>query len=981
MNTASTCPDCGAPIKAGASLCSACLLSAGAVTLPMQPVSTGITALPCEFGGYRLLKKLGAGGMGVVYEAEQVSSGRRLALKVLNQSLDNEEQRQRFLREGRLAATIEHPNSVYVFGTEEIDDVPVIAMELATGGTLRDVLKRRGPLPARDAVDAMLGIIDGLEAAHSRGVLHRDMKPSNCFLTSDGKTLVGDYGLSISQTNNVPDGDQLTRSGMIMGTPAFSPPEQLRGQPLDQRADIYSTGGTLYYLLTGKAPVERTTPVETVAAVLEGSIPNVTTLRPEVPRDLAEVVSRCLAQRPADRFNSYGELRRALLPFSSTAPEPAPLGKRVLAGFIDGQLIFACYYLLISFVPQLSPFSIGAAQSAQSSWMLPVISLIASVLYYALQEARWGATPGKRLCGLCVISQDGARPRWKQAVMRAFIFLGMPLLAMLAMLILLGWMGTPTVHDSVWRNLTVVAGTLVASHSWVLLFIPSFRRRDHAGWHDLLTGIRVVQRRQDVERARIAATPTGSVFSGQNWGPFQPGAVIAEDARWGYDPVLRRAVLLQKRKDLAPSSARRDCARPGRLRWLQGVPDEQDVIWDVWQAPAGRSLPDLVVESRPEWSQVRLWLGDLAIELDHAQKDGTLPPQVSMSHVWITTDGRALLLDEAWPNVNAGTATFDTADMRAVQRFLGEVAELSPRSSRPLHADTLLHGLHHGSFERLSHVSGNLEHLRQKSSVVNHWSRIASVLGPTFVMVVFIIIGARLADRAQNLTWTTSHPNLPPLPRVLKLHRHHHSQSASSEITRQIRLHISGHYQSLWVNGELRPPPQPNGLTSRDGKDLRDIFGTQPVPTDSALAAVDARVAEELAHFDTSIFSELNLKKALPVIALIFFALSALVQLFSIIVSGSPLLMNLIGVAAVTDYQRPAGRLRMIWRWCIGWSPLWLVGAVLGGCGLAGVRVMPHLPEICQVWMPVYLLLVLGALLIPRRSLLDRIAGTTLVSR
>ena len=168
-------------MKPGSTLCAACLLSAGNETLPLQPVSTGIPTLPCVFGGYRLMKKLGAGGMGIVYEAEELESGRRLALKVLNQSLDNEEQRQRFLREGRLAATIDHPSSVYVFGTEEIEGVPVIAMELAEGGTLRDELKRRGIMPVRDAVDAILGIIDGLEAAHAKGVLHRDMKPSNCW--------------------------------------------------------------------------------------------------------------------------------------------------------------------------------------------------------------------------------------------------------------------------------------------------------------------------------------------------------------------------------------------------------------------------------------------------------------------------------------------------------------------------------------------------------------------------------------------------------------------------------------------------------------------------------------------------------------------------------------------------------------------------------------------------------------------------------
>ena len=265
-----SCPDCGALLKPGTSLCSACLLSAGQATEPTEPISTGLIALPCDFGPYRLLRKLGAGGMGVVYEAEERATGRRLALKVLRQSIDNDEQRKRFRREGRLAASVNHPCSLYVYGTDEIEGVPVIATELADGGTLHDEVKRRGPLPIEDAVDAMLSVMDGLEAAHRQGVLHRDMKPSNCFVSSDGVTKVGDYGLSISHSEEKPADDPLTRRGFIMGTPAFSPPEQLRGEALDQRADIYSTAATLYYLLTGKPPVEAQTSVGIVAAVLEG---------------------------------------------------------------------------------------------------------------------------------------------------------------------------------------------------------------------------------------------------------------------------------------------------------------------------------------------------------------------------------------------------------------------------------------------------------------------------------------------------------------------------------------------------------------------------------------------------------------------------------------------------------------------------------------------------------------------------------------
>ncbi|WP_009965579.1 serine/threonine-protein kinase [Verrucomicrobium spinosum] len=249
-----TCPECGAAFnKAGSTLCPACLFSLGAVTQVLRPVQAGLLQLPCEMGGYHLVKKLGAGGMGVIYLADQVATGRRVALKVLSQSIGSDKERERFLREGRLAATIDHPNSVYVYvygygyGYEEMDDVPVIVMEAAGGGTLHDELKRRGTFPVMEAVDAILEVIGGLVAALEKGVLHRDMEPSNCFVTQAGKVMVGDYGLSISKALLAEGEGDLTRSGMIMGTPAFSPPERLRGQKLDHLADIYSTGAALYY--------------------------------------------------------------------------------------------------------------------------------------------------------------------------------------------------------------------------------------------------------------------------------------------------------------------------------------------------------------------------------------------------------------------------------------------------------------------------------------------------------------------------------------------------------------------------------------------------------------------------------------------------------------------------------------------------------------------------------------------------------------
>ena len=256
--------------------------------------------------------------------------------------------RQRFLREGRLAARVSHPNSLYVFGSEEIHGTPVITMEVADYGTLEDKLQQQGPLAVHEAVDAMLDVIAGLEAALAGGVLHRDIKPSNCFVGPDGSVKVGDFGLSVS-TFAMED-SYVTAPGIIMGTPAYVPPEQLRGDELDVRADIYSVGTTLFTLLTGRPPFEGKNAVQVVAHVMNQETPRLTTLRKDAPLGLERVLNRCLAKTPDGRYSDYSELRDVLLPFSSAEPEPA-WKERPSAGWIDYLVAFLIPYLvLMSFV-------------------------------------------------------------------------------------------------------------------------------------------------------------------------------------------------------------------------------------------------------------------------------------------------------------------------------------------------------------------------------------------------------------------------------------------------------------------------------------------------------------------------------------------------------------------------------------------------------------------------------------------------------
>src|SRR5262249_48355158 len=218
-------------------------------TLPPSPGGGGDgNGAPETVGGYRLIRRLGGGGMGTVYEAEDLSSGRRAALKlVLPEYASSPEAVQRFRREGRLASAIAHPRCVFVLAADEEAGRPYIVMELMPGDTLDDLVREKGPLPPEQAVAQILDGGGGVQEAHRLGVVHRDVKPSNCFLGADGRVKVGDFGLARSLAADA----RLTRTGTFLGTPLFAAPEQVKSEAVDAQSDVYSVAATLYFLLTG----------------------------------------------------------------------------------------------------------------------------------------------------------------------------------------------------------------------------------------------------------------------------------------------------------------------------------------------------------------------------------------------------------------------------------------------------------------------------------------------------------------------------------------------------------------------------------------------------------------------------------------------------------------------------------------------------------------------------------------------------------
>jgi hypothetical protein len=426
-----TCKRCGTVVltKSTEKLCPACLIS-GALAgsgdetrsgAPGQSTSPGEpTEYPREFGGYRLLGLLGRGGMGTVYESEELTTGRRLALKMLGQELDSPDMRQRFLREGRLAARVNHPNSLFIYGSEEIEGLPVITMEIAGSGTLKDKLKQRGPLPVAEAVDAVLDVISGLESAFAGGVLHRDVKPSNCFVCPDGSVKVGDFGLSVSTLAKADT--FVTAHGKIMGTPAYASPEQLRGDALDVRADIYSVGATLFTLLTDRAPFEGDNAVQVVANAISQEPASLTELREDLPPGLERVVSRCLAKEPAGRYADYPALRNALLPFSSREAEPASMLVRASAGWIDYLVAFLPPYVALMFLVGGEELLVRpVVEHTLISARYHIVFLGFGFLYFSVFEGIWGAGLGKWLKGLRVVRTNGRPPGLGRALVRILI--------------------------------------------------------------------------------------------------------------------------------------------------------------------------------------------------------------------------------------------------------------------------------------------------------------------------------------------------------------------------------------------------------------------------------------------------------------------------------------------------------------------------------------------------------------------------------
>jgi eukaryotic-like serine/threonine-protein kinase len=267
-----------------------------------------------QFGSYQILSLLGAGGMGVVYQARDTRLKRTVAIKVLpTDRVSDPERKRRFIREARAASALNHPNIITIHDIGNENGLDFIVMEHVAGKSLGQRIPRKG-MPVKEALKLGIQMADALARAHSAGIIHRDLKPSNVMVTDDGVVKVLDFGLAkLTEVERAEDGtralESQTEEGMIIGTLSYMSPEQAEGKKVDARSDIFSFGAVLYEMVSGQKAFEGNSKLSTLTAIVKQEPKAVSQLVPGIPPDLEKIINRCLRKDRQRRFHHMEDLR------------------------------------------------------------------------------------------------------------------------------------------------------------------------------------------------------------------------------------------------------------------------------------------------------------------------------------------------------------------------------------------------------------------------------------------------------------------------------------------------------------------------------------------------------------------------------------------------------------------------------------------------------------------------------------------------
>ncbi len=940
--------------------------------------------LPRTAGGFELRRELGRGGMGIVYEARELSSGRTVALKVLAAELRvSDEAFARFRREARLAASISDHHCVFVYGAHEVEGSPAIAMELCPGETLDQKLTSKETIPVQTAVRWTLEILTGLEAAHERGIVHRDVKPSNCFTTADGHAKIGDFGLSRTLESDI----QLTQSGAFLGSPLYSSPEQIRGREVDLRSDLYSCGATLYALLTGRAPHSGSNIGEVLARILSEAPPAPRAIRPDIPRELERVLLRSMERDPKRRFQDHASFRAALQPFA--AADVAPTGP--IRRFVGYAFDFLAWNLATTV------FAVGAAwiglnvfeADPERPWMLRSVTSAAALasvpwIMSMLFEGCLGAGPGKWLMGQRVVAVDSVHPSFARAALRATVFY-VPKVAIqtLAMLLELG---------QTTFGLVTGLGTI----SIAVGLISTMRRSNgYRAIHDFASGTRVIQKRSPFGGLRQAAPPPSAALEPAVGVPSTVGAYeihgmvgsspdgVVLAARDGH---LDRSVWIHARRTTTGASdeARRALSRGGRLRWLDSL-NSEGVHYEVFESPGGISLVHSAVsETQIHWPTAQRFLAALADELAATSNRGDVPTRFDVAQVWIDRLWNPRLLDFPIGGREASSANELELLTEAARRVLLENDDSTVKLPRdlPAHAEPVVARLlgHANPFVDLNDARRELAALGERPSVVTRAARAAQMTvggvlpallaAVTMAAALWILpLGAELVrvsayveelDAQRRASEEPSSPSVKLAPDEVKAREILISHMASNPFGQAALLRDPSEPHREIVRDAVARYPKATGT---------DVVWAQAV-SDRSQSADESKARNELPVIARRMLT------FMPLVVVLLWGICGTISAF--LFDGGMTLM-LCGIRVRSRRGMLASRWRCAWRCLVSWVPFAIaygVGAYLTNEGnpvtgwtVTGFTALVHAIAIAfALWRPT-------------AGLQDRVAGTTLVAR